>query len=283
MGEAGLQVSADAGSAPVFEPVANGSPRRLSAEQIDRYNKQGYISPLPGLGEERAEANRAYFDRLMSGLDSGQSYAINCFQARLAGVWDICTDPVILDHVEDLLGPDFVCWASHFFCKLPRDPKAVPWHQDAVFWHLEPTRTVTVWLAIDDADEENSAMEFIPGTHLGRVAHRDAGEGSVLSLETDGAGELGEPFSNNLKAGEFSMHADMLVHGSRPNGSDRRRCGLTLRYCPTSVRMTDDKWAAGVEAIVCRGEDPSGRWRHHPRPSGDELDLDRQPLNIGGN
>ena len=39
-----------------------------------------------------------------------------------------------------------------------------------------------------------------------------------------------------LIAGQISIHSDMLVHGSAPNRSPRRRCGLTLRYCAADVR-----------------------------------------------
>jgi hypothetical protein len=79
------------------------------------------------------------------------------------------------------------------------------------------------------------------------------------------------------------LHADMLVHGSEPNLSTRRRCGLTIRYCPPDVVMFDAQWANSVEGILCRGVDPSGRWKHHTRPAGDNVSLANSPKNIGGN
>ena len=48
---------------------------------------------------------------------------------------------------------------------------------------LTPSKVVTVWLAIDDADEENSAMKVIPGSHLGGqipFEHSTAEENNVL-------------------------------------------------------------------------------------------------------
>jgi non-heme Fe2+,alpha-ketoglutarate-dependent halogenase len=91
----------------------------------------------------------------------------------------------------------------------------VPWHQDASFWKLSPARTVTVWLAIDDADEENAAMRFIPGTHdKGEIETVEMGEGSVFHKGIANAEQYGEPFVNALKAGQMSLHADMLLHGS---------------------------------------------------------------------
>ena len=46
--------------------------------------------------------------------------------------------------VEDIVGPNIIAWGTHFFCKMPNDPKVVPWHQDASYWPLTPSKTVTV-------------------------------------------------------------------------------------------------------------------------------------------
>ena len=267
-----------------FAPVRNDAPRMLTPAQIDDYNRLGFVQPFTVFDDAEIAELRAYFDRLMADLGEDGAYGINCYQARMAGIWDIATDPRILDHVADVIGPNIVCWATAILSKKPRDPKRVPWHQDASFWSLTPARTVTVWLAIDDADADNSAMRFIPGTHDGGalpIAKTDGA--SVFHIETANADAMGEPFTNALKAGQMSLHADMLIHGSQPNVSDRRRCGLTLRYCPPEVRITDADWARGVEAILCRGEDAYGNWVHNPRPDNDDITKTSSPHVIGNN
>lgn len=265
-----------------FKPVDVGPKNRLSADDVARYNAQGFCQPFDIFAADEVGDVRAYVDGLMSAMGDAGSYGINCYQARLSGIYDIATDPRLLDHVEDVIGPNILCWATHILSKKPHDPKRVPWHQDASFWKLDPARTVTVWLAIDDADEANSAMRFIPGTHkMGALPTSPRGEGSVFHIGTKGADALGEPFTNSLKAGQISLHADMLVHGSQANASDRRRCGLTLRYCPPDVRVTDSEWAGGVEAILCRGD--AGDWRTYPRPGNDDITKTSSPLVVGDN
>ena len=267
-----------------FKPVATAAPNRLTAAEIAHYNSEGFVKPFDVFDASQIAEIRTYLNGLMADKGEDGAYGINCYQARLAGLWDIATNPAILDLVEDIVGPNIVCWASAILSKKPQDPKKVPWHQDASFWKLSPARTVTVWLAIDDVDEQNSAMMFIPGTHkMGDIPVQGTGADAVFHQETAGAETLGKPVFDTLKAGQASLHADMLVHGSLANVSDRRRCGLTLRYCPPEVRIVDESWAKGVEAIICRGEDASGTWKHHPRPENNDITQTTSPHVVGNN
>lgn len=267
-----------------FKPVPVAPKGRLDAAQITQFNTKGYVKPFDIFSPAEITEIRAYLDGLMRDMGEKGAYGINCYQARLSGLWDIATDPRILDHVEDIVGPNIICWATAILSKKPHDPRKVPWHQDATFWKLSPARTVTVWLAIDDVDEENSAMMFLPGTHtMGDIPVQGTGGESVFHKETTGADEMGDPVFNTLKAGQISMHADMLVHGSMANVSNRRRCGFTMRYCPPDVRIVDDEWAQGVEAIICRGEDPTATWAHHPRPDNNDITKTSSPHVVGNN
>jgi non-haem Fe2+, alpha-ketoglutarate-dependent halogenase len=254
-----------------FHPVRCENPRRLTQNHIAFFNERGYLKGFRIFEEPEVSENRRGFDQLLDRAvsDGGSSYSINGWHDRSQTIYDLATHPVILEYVEDLLGPNVVAWGTHYFCKLPGDGKAVSWHQDASYWPLTPARTVTVWLAIDDADRENGCMRVIPGTHrLGQLEFRDsdASENNVLWQTVTGAERYGEPVDFELKAGEISLHADMLVHGSEPNRSSRRRCGLTIRYASTDVRAY---WDWNQKSILCRGEDPGGHWAHLPRPAGD--------------
>lgn len=269
-----------------FEPATKDGLKRLTAQQIDNYNEDGYLKGFNIFDDREVAQNRAYFDSLLDQLekmnDGRDAYAINCYQTRCRGIYDLATDERILDYVEDLIGPNVICWATHFFCKLPHNPKTVPWHQDASYWQLTPSRTVTVWLAIDDADVENACMHVIPGTHrMGHLKWKHTQQDAVLGLEIMDVDRLGEPAPIELKAGQIELHADMLVHGSSPNQSDRRRCGLTLRYCPPHVRALTPAWAS--DSIIARGKDPSGQWANNPRPDGEDISLENGPTSIGGN
>lgn len=186
-----------------FAPSVATDLRRMAPAQIAHYNEDGYVAPFGVFDASEIAEVRAYVDRLMAAKGDAGAYGINCYQARLAGLWDIATNDLILDHVQDIIGPDVVCWASAILSKRPRDPREVPWHQDAGFWKLSPARTVTVWLAIDDADETNAAMRFVPGTHSqGAFPEVPMGEGSVFHKGISITGDMAAPVTNALRAGQ---------------------------------------------------------------------------------
>lgn len=245
---------------------------RLTSTQIATFRERGYLCPLDGFSPAEAVRNRQAFDDLLARFrrDGHDTYAINGYHTSCRSIYDMVMHPALLDAVESLVGPDFIAWGTHFFCKLPGDPKSVAWHQDAPYWPLAPMQTVTAWIAIDDVDDSNSAMRVIPGSHrAGPLTMRPSRpeENNVLHQTLDGPVVQEEPASIILRAGQFSLHSDLLVHGSLPNPSERRRCGLTVRYAPVTVRA-DSGW--GVNAIRCRGDDPSGHWQFPTPPTTDE-------------
>lgn len=251
-----------------FFPVENDAPGVLSGEQIASFNANGYIRGCRAFTEPAITTHRIASDRVLERfIEAGLgSYAIDRWHDRIDVIHDLATLPSILDVVQDIVGPNIICWATHYFCKLPGDDMGVAWHQDCSYWALTPSKTATVWLAIDDADRENGCMRVIPGSHLyGHLAFResDAKERNVLTQTIDEAEKFGLPVEVELKAGEFSVHSDLLVHGSLPNRSPRRRCGLTLRYCAPDVQTY---WGWNAWSIVCRGTDPTGHWANVPRP-----------------
>jgi ectoine hydroxylase-related dioxygenase (phytanoyl-CoA dioxygenase family) len=252
-----------------FSPSRNDSPKTLSRGQIQQYNEQGYVMPFQGLDQDEAREVRAFFDGVLAAfMELGRSsYSINTAHLRFARIYELIQHPRIVDAVSDLLGENVVCWGSHFFCKMPRDGKRVPWHQDSTYWPLSPTKTVTVWLAIDDADPENANMKFIPRSHLHGLIDYDETKDAdtVLDLAVRNPHNYGDgEVDVQLKAGQFSMHSDLLLHGSEANESNRRRCGLTIRYAAADVTTWYDWHKKG---LVVRGKNVSGQWANPSKPN----------------
>src|SRR6476619_1289393 len=196
-----------------FHPAVIENPRTLTADQVAAFNRDGYLKGIRIFSDQEIASIRSYFDNLLARTlaAGGDSYSISTAHLRFGRVYDLLTHPTIVAYVRDLLGEDVIAWGSHFFCKMPRDGKRVSWHQDASYWPLTPSKTVTIWLAIDDADVENSCMRFIPGSHLyGHLTwHLSEGdEGNVLNQSVPDVERFGSPVDDILKAGEISIHSD---------------------------------------------------------------------------
>jgi ectoine hydroxylase-related dioxygenase (phytanoyl-CoA dioxygenase family) len=251
-----------------FHPATMANPQTLRTDQVARFNRDGYLMPFRIFSTDEIADLRGYFDRLLARYlaDGKDSYSISTAHLRHGRVWDVLTHPRIVAVVRDLIGPDVIGWGSHFFCKLPGDGKTVAWHQDASYWPLTPSKAVTVWLAVDDADRENACMRFLPGTHtLGHLTYSlsESDEANVLNQTVPDVETYGDPVYVELKAGEASVHSDLLLHGSEANASARRRCGLTLRYAPGDVRAGLGWHEKGVVVAGTGGP----YWANRPRPT----------------
>ncbi|MEM7031537.1 MAG: phytanoyl-CoA dioxygenase family protein [Chloroflexota bacterium] len=248
----------------------------LNTSQAEHYKRDGYFSGIPIADQAEAKRYRQQFDELETkvGRETAQIGLVDYhFQEKF--IWELATHPRILDGIEAVIGPNILLLATHFFCKYGEDgrqEKFVAWHQDVTFWGLEPPLAVTAWYAVDDADQENGCMRVIPGTQVNGIQEHGKADqdGNLLSINQEvPVTEADEARAVDivLKAGEMSIHDGTLIHGSLPNQSDRRRCGLTLRYVPPYVKQSDiNSMGTRWKAILVRGEDTEGNFENIPAP-----------------
>ena len=259
------------------EIAASAKGLRLSPARIEQFHETGYLKNLPLLDQEGIATLQREFMELVDRVpDTVDIYRANNWHKANRWFYELGRIPAVLDYVEDLLGPDFYQWGGAFFIKFPHDESTVPWHQDARYWPLEPRETVTVWLAVFDADAENGCMRVVPGSHRwGDLEHVDL---PGLNWTTGSAEEMRkskyvlwkqvdlesfdpeEAVDIDLAAGEISLHDDDLIHGSAGNPSSRMRAGITMRYSPTRVKCDSGVWPT-FEAYPARGTD---RFGHNP-------------------
>jgi hypothetical protein len=256
-----------------FHPSTVTEPRVLTREHIGHYNEHGYVKPIDLFDAPEIASVRAFFDEILTRtLRAGRtSYSIVSAHMKYGAVYDLLTHPRTVALAKDILGDDVIGWGAQFFCKMPSDGKIISWHQDASFWPLSPSKTVTIWLAIDDASQENACMRFIGGSHrLGHLTWRlsDDDEQSVLNQTVESPERFGPVVYDELRAGQVSLHSDLLLHGSDKNLSNRRRCGLTLRYCSSDV-ASDPRYNWHKEGVLVSGTDPQHNWWNPTRPTTD--------------
>jgi non-haem Fe2+, alpha-ketoglutarate-dependent halogenase len=252
-------------------PYLGDTPMKsLSEAAVRHYREFGYHAPVPVLSRAEAKELRGKLEEFESS-GTGMQGAVR-HKPHLLFTWlnDLIRHPRILDAVEDVIGPDILCWGTSFFIKERRNPSYVSWHQDSTYWGLEPPDIITAWVAFTDSTAANGAMRVIPETHkLDQVPHRDTfaaenllsrGQEILVDVDERKAAML------ELAAGEMSLHHVRLIHGSDPNPSDDRRIGFAIRYIPTHVRQVA---GSHDSATLVRGEDRYHNFEPEQRPDAD--------------
>ena len=252
--------------------------KSLSAAAVEQYAREGFYFPVPVLSVEEAQCHREKLERVERDL-GGPLRGVYRIKPHLLFTWlaDLVRHPAILDAVEDVLGPDLLCWNSSFFTKEAQSRGFVSWHQDATYWGLSEPDVVTAWVAFTESTAANGNMRVMPGSHRTQVPHVDTfhpdnllSRGQEISVDVDES----QAADIILRPGEMSLHHVLMVHGSGANPSLDRRIGFAIRYVPTRVRQT-----AGPRdsATLVRGTDAFGHFDLEPRP---ETDLDPDMLAI---
>jgi len=243
----------------------------LTDAEIRAYEEKGYHFPVQVMSAAEAAGLRAKLEAFEASQTGGmQSARMQKLYLLLRWASDIVRHPRILDAVEDVLGPDLLCWQSSFFLKEPDNKGFVSWHQDATYWGLSSPDVCTAWLAFTPATIENGAMKVSSGSHkLPQMAHEDTFNPDNLLTRGQEIKTAVDPASvvdMVLEAGELSLHHIMLAHASEPNRSNDRRIGLAIRYIAPHVRQT-----TGVpdSAMLVRGEDRYGHFEAETPPVSD--------------
>jgi hypothetical protein len=216
-------------------------PRRLDAEELASYEKQGClllgrVLTDAGIERMRDEAMHAWGSS-HAGFDEGETWLKNML---LPNAHHVCPtirrfyfDGPLVDIAEQLVGPNVKGATSQLTFKLRGNTKPVGWHQDNEYGELEPYDVLTCLTALDDADEENGCLWVIPGSHRqGQIDVGSLGEPEArqamqeIALEVDESGAIPAP----LRAGEALIFHGWTLHKSDGNFSQRDRRILFLRY-----------------------------------------------------
>ena len=238
-------------------------PKVLSEAQVEFFRANGHLHPFDGVDAGEAAALCADLSDYESTQGGNATAIITKSHLMFPRAFEFSRRPAILDAVEDLIGPDILIFSSRFWIKPGGDGSYVSWHQDSAYFGLAPNELVTVWLALTEATTENGCLRVIPGTHLGQTHTHDetpddknllARSQSIQEIDDSGAVDL------VLKAGQFSLHHERLVHGSLPNETAGPRIGIGFFCMPTHVRSTLDRRFADL----ARGTDRYGHWDLDP-------------------
>ena len=242
-------------------------PKKLTNAEVDRYHTEGFLAPVPVLTPDEVRRFRAgledFEERSGHALDFPERS-----KSHLLFDWAdaIVHHPAVLDAVEDLIGPDILCYHLTMHIKEPGTDAIIVWHQDDDYFHLAPAEHVTAWVALSDATEEAGCMRMVPGAYReGLLPHIEDPQPNHLIRRGKGihgrfADDDGVPVP--VPAGSMSLHHTHTPHSSGPNRGADRRIGVGVSYIPASVAPLTRPVSS---ALLVRGQDHYGHFHREKR------------------
>lgn len=259
-------------------------PARLSAAQRQSFRDEGFLA-LPALCT-RAELEpigatlRALFGRRSGRAEGNQLDMLSVDRQPLDPVQPQLVKPSLyapallrtaLFHraraiARELLGPEARFSFDHSILKPAGKVAATPWHQDeahgqdARFHHEQ----VSFWVPLQDVDERNGCMQYVPRSHLGPVLpHRSPGDDPrIHALEcTAGSFDANAAVSQPMAAGGCILHAGRTLHGSVPNRSKADRLAYVLVFRGPPVARGEPVVHAWLETKRTASRERGLRWR----------------------
>jgi len=246
----------------------------LSTEQVEQFNRDGFLSPIDVLTPAEAAIVKTQLEAAEA-QDSGEISGVNRNNAHLVYPFldNLAHHPTIVSAVSSLLGEDLLICATVLFVKEPKSEGFVSFHQDVTYMGLEPHVGVSAWIALTPSNASNGCMRMVPGSHIDELRpHAETESGDNLLTRGQTVSDVDESTVVDLvlEPGQMSLHHLKTLHDSKPNLSNERRIGFTVQcYMPPDVQQT----LGTMRVQLANGRDPVRHHEYVERPVADGSDV----------
>ena len=255
---------------------------RLSEDQIQQYNKQGFVAGPSLLNDQQLEMLREDLSRLTQQdhegkefwyeYHSNESTDSSTVLFHALGAWrisipfhDVLWHRAFTQPASQLLGGSVRFWHDQLFCKPALHGGVVAWHQDYSYWtRTKPMAHLTCWIGLDDSTIDNGCIHYIPGSHHWDLLPITGLAGDMAAIREALDDEQWEQFQNpvpvELKAGQCVFHHPLMIHGSFENRTEGPRRALVINVIRDGVCSdSDEPLLQGIPA-TSKGSPLSGQF-----------------------
>ncbi|MCY4080797.1 MAG: phytanoyl-CoA dioxygenase family protein [Caldilineaceae bacterium] len=223
----------------------------LTQDQIDSYRQNGFVVLHDFLTPEELETWRQAVDGAVRQRgkqkmfnqevdeDQEETYYDYVFVQRI-NLWQdsldvrrLILDPRLGRMASDLAGVEGVrIWHDQALIKQPwANPTG--WHLDNPYWSYSSRKTLSLWVALDDATLQNGCLYFLPGSHK-TATYDNAGIGEnigdIFRVYPQWKDIMASPAE--MKAGSASFHNGLIAHGAGANMTPGWRRAMTCGFMP---------------------------------------------------
>lgn len=265
------------------ETKAEWEQYKLSAEQVNFFNKHGYLPNIKLLEDwqvdklvgELAEiqdpghpAHELFYE-----FHSNESAEPDSVLFHSLGHWritegfhDVIWNPAFVMAANQLLGNRGVrFWHDQLFCKPAKHGGVVAWHQDYSYWtRTQPMQHLTCWVGLDDSSIENGCIHYIPKSHRWGLLDKPELAGDMEGINEFLSPKQQEEFKHKVAVempkGYAVFHHPLTVHGSYENRSEKPRRAFVLNaFADGTISDSNKPLLQGVN-VIPKGEKMEGRF-----------------------
>ncbi|MGO4110856.1 phytanoyl-CoA dioxygenase family protein [Paenibacillus sp. YAF4_2] len=221
---------------------------QLTEEKVRYYRENGFVQIDNMLSEDELAELRTYLEETM-GVEGGRStqtartgdlyykvlnQRVNTWRDH-GGMARYVTSRRFADAAKQLSGASGIrLFHDHALLKMPQDSKPTPWHQDLPYWPMNESGALTIWIALDDVDENNGCMMLVPKSQkLKNLKSIDLVHPEDLFAD-EGAKDADRNTAAivRMKAGSCTFHDGLTFHYAHANQTDKPRRALAIIYMP---------------------------------------------------
>ena len=265
-----------------WPPKKDWEQYKLSQEQLDFFEENGYLAGVKMLDEEQIETLKNELAELADPnhpghslfheFHSNESADPNTILFHALGAWritkgfhDVLWNPRFLVAASQLLGDRPVrFWHDQLFWKPPKKGGVVAWHQDYSYWtRTKPVAHLTCWCSLDNATLENGCLQYVPGSQRWGLLDKPNLAGDLMGimdyLNEEQKLEF-KPIPVEVKAGEAIFHHSLTLHGSGENRSQQARRAFVINVFADGVKSDADSPMLEGVPVVPKGEKMQGQF-----------------------
>jgi phytanoyl-CoA hydroxylase len=224
----------------------------------DEYDKQGYVIHRSHISADKIDQINMIIDELSRTLKVSETVFDESNTGKIKQIQQLQTyDQIFVDLIEELRplaeyltgSTDLRVLNMQLFEKHPGISKPTRAHQDNAYFKMQPATPVTMWISLDDIDEENGCLYYAPYTHLTPTRkHQRYHPHTTFRVRS---GVLGlslclheHPEETDIpiitKKGDILIHNCNTIHRAGKNNSvDRRRRAIGLVFIPNSCVLDE--------------------------------------------
>ncbi len=216
----------------------------IGAAERRQYREDGYfilegVIPEADIDMLRAECARAMaiVEQAMDeeGVDTiglnhrGQRYIVPLQYKRSDRLPGFLFSEAMAEICRATLGEEAYVFLEQFVVKGPEVGMELGWHQDAGYLPHDSPAYNTVWIPLDDVDEDNGTIYVLP---YGRAGTRHRVEHALQPGSNDKVGYFGpDPgVPIVMPAGSLAVFSSTTFHRSGPNRTPRQRRAYLAQY-----------------------------------------------------